>query len=72
MIIMAQMPDLHVIYKQCHIGGMVVYKRDKPSARVLVDPLLYFRERSNSCKARAHLVSLALLGAHSAKDLSEL
>jgi len=51
---------------------MVVYKRDKPSARVLVNRFLYFRERSNSCKAMAHLVSLALLGADSAKNLSGL
>jgi len=72
MIKMAQTPELHVIYKQLHIGGMIVYKRNRPPAKVLVDAFLHFIEISNFCKASVYLVSFALFGARSVKNLNGL
>lgn len=45
---------------------------DRQSAAWFLEPDLYFQSMSNSCRPRAHLVSFALLGAHSLKYNSGL
>ena len=43
------------------------FKRDKQSAATLARPARYLKVTENSCKARAHRISLALLGTDSVK-----